>query len=108
MLFYLLFYLEPTISIQIKLSVIEKIYYTLICVVNGTESLDHTLIYQWTKNNDTQMQNQVSISNPSVLSLSPLRLSDAGQYTCQVTVSSPYLRRDITLTDSWNVIFSQS
>ena len=86
----------------------RKTSYTLMCVINGAKSLDAPLTYQWTKNSDTLMQKAITISNSSVLIFSPLRLSDAGRYTCHATVSSPYLRTDITLTESWNIIFSQS
>ena len=43
-------------------------------------------------------------ADPKVLSFSPLRLSDAGRYTCQATVSSPYLNSDITMMDTHDVI----
>ena len=71
--------------------------YTLICSVTGDENLNSSVSYRWTKNDDTQAQ----ISE--VLSFSSLRLSDAGQYTCRATVSSPYLDNDITVVDSQDV-----
>ena len=77
--------------------------YSLTCGVSGAGNLNPTITYQWTKNNGTQTQIQVG-ANSGVLSFSPLRLSDAGQYTCQATISSPYLNDDIiTTTDSGNV-----
>ena len=60
--------------------------YSLICNVIGAEN--PTVTYQWTKNNDTQTQIHVE-ANSDTLSFSPLRLSVAGLYTCQATVSSP-------------------
>ena len=70
--------------------------YSLTCGVNGAENLNSSITYQWTKNN---AQIQVG-GDPKVLSFSPLRLSDAGQYTCQATVSSHYLNNDITVMNS--------
>ena len=55
--------------------------YTLICSVTGIG--DHSsIIYLWTKNNGTRQQIGTT---SNFLTFSPLRLSDAGQYICQVT-----------------------
>ena len=74
--------------------------YSLTCVVNGAENLN--AVYQWTKNNGTQTQIQVG-ADPAVLSFSSLKLSNAGQYTCNVTVSSLHLNNDITMKGSEDV-----
>ena len=71
--------------------------YSLTCDVTGAENLSPSITYQWTKNNGTQ------VGTDGVLSFSPLRLSDAGRYTCQPTVSSPSLSGDITMTDAHDV-----
>ena len=76
--------------------------YSLTCGVTGAESLSPSITYQWTKNNGTQTQIQNDAANPRI-SFSPLRLSDAGRYTCQTTVSSPYLNNDITMMDTQDV-----
>ena len=55
--------------------------YSLTCGVIVMEIENPSITYQWTKNNGTQTQ----IGTDRVLSFSPLRLSDAGQYTCQAT-----------------------
>ena len=78
--------------------------YTLICGVNGAENLSPSITYQWIKNNGTQTQ-VYNGYDPIHISFSPLRPYDAGQYTCQATVSSPYLKSDISVTDSLNVTF---
>ena len=76
--------------------------YSLMCSISGAEHISPNITYQWTKNNGTQTQIQVG-ADPKVLSFSPLRLSDAGRYTCQATVSSPYLNDDITRMDLQDV-----
>lgn len=81
--------------------------YSITCIVNGADNLNPSITYQWTKDNGTRTQIPVG-HIPSVLSLSPLRLFDAGQYTCQATVRSQYLSRDIMLMESWDVTFNQS
>ena len=91
----------PTISVQITASgppVVGQSY-SLTCTVTGAENLSPSITYQWTKNNGAQTQ----IGADRVLSFSSLRLSDAGQYTCQATVSSSYLNNDITIMDTHDV-----
>ena len=69
--------------------VLEESGYSLRCdvTVTGADARDPSIAYQWTKDNGTQAQ----VGGGRVLSFSPLRLSDTGQYTCRatVTVSSP-------------------
>lgn len=59
--------------------------YTLTCNVSGLEKFSSIVSYKWIKNNGTEIQ--VGF-NSNTLSFSPLRLSDAGLYTCHVSVSS--------------------
>ena len=68
--------------------------YSLSCGVSGADNLDPSITYEWTKKNGTETQLQAG-SDPNIVSFSPLRLSDAGEYTCQVNVSSSYLSNDI-------------
>ena len=63
--------------------------YTLTCSVSGAS----VTTYQWRKDGSV-----IQGETTEKLSFSPLRLSDAGQYTCEVTVNS------MTLTDDENVI----
>ena len=82
----------PTILIIISDSgspVLGQTGYTLTCAVIGDENLSPTITYQWTRDNGAT-QTQVG-TNSNTLSFSPLSLSDAGRYTCDVTVSSPYI-----------------
>ena len=68
--------------------------YSLTCEVAGASGPRPVGAYQW-RRNDTVL----SETGPT-LSFSSLRLSDAGQYTCQVTVDGMMLSRtkDIRLT----------
>ena len=76
--------------------------YSLTCNVTGTENLDSSITYRWTKNNGTQTQ-VPNGPDPKTLAFSTLRFSDGGQYSCQATVSSPYLSGDITMMDTHDV-----
>ena len=61
--------------------------YDIICGVHGAENLNSTITYQWTRNNETGSDN-----NSKSLSLTPVRISDAGtSYFCSATVVSNYL-----------------
>ena len=64
--------------------------YSLTCTVAGAEQLNPTITYQWFKDNTV-----ISGETQSTLSFSSLSLSDAGQYRCDVTVSSPYVSQNI-------------
>jgi hypothetical protein len=70
--------------------------YNLSCNVQGVENLDSNITYQWTKNGTLNVIRQSS----SILSFSPLRLSDAGFYMCRVTISSDYLDNTLTANSS--------
>ena len=66
---------------------------TLTCIVSGADNLKPTITYRWTRNGET-----VSDASSSSLSLSPLQLSHAGNYTCRASISSPLLNDDIAAT----------
>ena len=71
--------------------------YTLTCEVSGAERLSPIIAYQWTRNNQ-----EVSDNNSKTLNLSPLRLSHAGSYACNVTVSSALLSSNISASSYEN------
>ena len=103
---YISFFPAPILSVKITTSgapVLGQNGYSLTCSVSGATNLNSSITYQWTKTNGTQTQLQSDGADPKVLSFSPLRLSDAGRYTCQAIVSSPYLNSDITRMDSQDV-----
>ena len=62
---------------------------TLTCGVSGADNLDPTTTYLWTRNGGRE------VSQSSTLSLSPVGLSDAGNYTCRATVNSNLLTNDV-------------
>ena len=104
-LFYVL--AEPVVSARITTrlseasSMAQKGYF-LICSINGTENLNPSISYQWTKNNGTHIQMQTG-NDPQVLSVSLFRLSDAGEYTCLVTISSSYVHDNIIVMENQHV-----
>ena len=67
--------------------------YPLFCSVSGAENLNPVIMYQWIKNSGSG-QIQVGTSS-STLSFTPLRLSDAASYVCEVTIVSGYLSGNI-------------
>ena len=71
----------------------------LTCQISGTEILNSTtltIVYRWTKNDRV-----VPGQEGATLSLLPLTLSDAGEYTCSVSVSSSSPSSTVTI-DSTN------
>ena len=85
----------PSVSVQISGSVVTPTAgedYQLTCRVSGDENLNPTTAYRWTKNSDS---GQIQVGTSSTLSFTPLRLSDAASYVCEVTISSSYLTGDI-------------
>ena len=80
--------------------------YSLNCTATGADRLNATITYQWFKDNT-----MISGETQSTLSFSSLSLSDAGQYRCDVTVSSTLLSQpvmnmsntqDLTLQSKYN------
>ena len=73
--------------------------YSLTCTVTGADRLNATITYQWFKDNTG-----VSGETQSTLSFSSLSLSDAGQYSCDVTVSSTLLSQPIAkMSNTWDL-----
>ena len=77
--------------------------YSLTCRVAGAENLHSTISYKWTENTGTTNQTQVG-TNSNILSFSPLRLSDAANYTCRAAIDSSFLSRfSISSTTTYDV-----
>ena len=62
---------------------------TITCGVSGADNLNPTIAYQWTRDGGRE------VSRSSTLPLSPVGLSDAGNYTCRATVNSDLLTNDV-------------
>ena len=77
--------------------------HTLICNVSGTDNLNPNITYKWIKNSSQFLAN----SSVGALSFPSLQLSDAGEYTCWISVRSPYLRDEITATMSYSLILER-
>ena len=83
--------------------------YSLSCSVSGANSLSPTsTIYRW-YNENSDPRSQVGTTN--TYTLNPLRPYHAGQYTCEATITSPYLNgilsqsvmQDITVQSKCNL-----
>ena len=82
---------------------LEQNNYTLTCKALVADHLcPYTITYRWTKTNSTVTQLPVGTES-NTLSFSPLRLSDAGQYTCYATVRSFLKNYNITVMEFQNV-----
>ena len=76
-------------------------HYLLNCNVTVVVSLlNPTMTYQWTKDNGTQTQVG---TNSNTLLFTSFRLSDAGRYKCEVTITSVSLNEDINVAAFKNV-----
>jgi hypothetical protein len=54
-----------------------------------TSSAGYTVSFQWKKNNNSE--SPLDEREQQLLSFNPLRLSNAGEYTCVVIIESEYL-----------------
>ena len=66
------------------------------------DNLCPLISYRWTKNNGTLTQLEAG-TEPNTLSLSSLRLSDAGLYTCLATLQSFRITNAITVVGTHEV-----
>ena len=78
--------------------------FSLSCDVSGTDNLNSpSFTYQWRKDDDV-----IADQQGRTLSLSPLTASNAGQYICEVTVTSTSLSRPITIISNVHDVSIQS
>ena len=73
--------------------------YSLDCSVSGTSN---PATYQWFDSNGTQL------ANTSQLQFSPLRVSDAGVYTCRATVEGEVLEGSVTVNINCKYLYTVS
>ena len=89
------FSLLALVSVQINGSVPTNLTvgesYTLTCHVHGTDNA--VTAYRWMKD-DTLLSNEMQ----ATLFFSSIRLSDAGKYTCEVTIESKKYSTDEEIT----------
>ena len=100
------FFPVPAISVQITTSgalILGQSGHSLTCNATGIENLNPSITYQWTKNNGTRTQ--MVGTNSKTLSFSRLLPSDAGLYSCNVTVLSAYVSSVVYTSDSFEVTF---
>lgn len=100
------YHAAPIITVTIQMG---DIYlgqnHELICNASGAEKLRISYRYRWTKMNDTGTVIEVG-TNSSTLSFSSLYLSDAGSFTCEVTIISDFLTGPITKENTTKLQFS--
>ena len=97
--FFLSFNIPPAPSITVSVTpnlntplMVGQTDNTLNCGVSGADNLDPTTTYRWTRDGGRE------VSRSSTLPLSPVGLSDAGNYTCHATVNSNLLTNDVIRT----------
>ena len=101
-----LFYAVPQLSAQItsteypiEVTPTAGQNYTIMCNVLGADNLNSTLTYKWTKSNSSQTL-CVLTTNHALFNFSPIKVSDAGNYSCKVNVSSSYLKESVVVVNS--------
>ena len=92
--------------------------FTLACVLELTEGITGDRTISWiAPNGSTIMSNKrVNLTGPTTdgqltrlaLNFNPLQPSDAGEYSCVATSSSPALATPLTDSDSWNIVLQDS
>ncbi len=80
--------------------------YTLTCTVTGGEALTPTISYQWFE--ETNSRVMLPTSTSADLTFDPINLSDSGQYSCDVIISSPSLISDLTASSGVEDLIIQS
>ena len=79
--------------------------YTVICSGLGVEDFLYNstiLSYQWTKDNGTETK--ISTLSDDILSFTPFKNSDSGNYSCQATVVLDDTENEILLNSSWQYL----
>ena len=96
-----MFSVVPNVTVQIDnggLVPVAGQQYFITCNISGVKVLDPSITYRWIKNNgSTHMQTG---NDSKSLFFSILKLSDAGEYSCQINIHSLYIGEDIFMVTS--------
>jgi len=92
----------PSVSVMITPTGTAEVgqSYSLGCSVSEADSLNATSTYRW-YNESTNPRSQVGTTN--TYTLNPLRPYSAGQYTCEVMITSPFLDGDLSRSVMHNI-----
>ena len=92
----------PSVSVMITPTGTAEVgqSYSLSCSVSGADSLNATIIYRW-YNESSNPRSQVGTT--STYTFNPLRSYHAGQYTCEVTITTPFLDGDLSRSVMQNI-----
>lgn len=94
----------PTLSIDVNGPGIHpstEQSYTLVCIISGADKLNATMFYRWMKGDGVHVAARTS---SKTLYFGSVSLSDAGQYSCQVSVVSNYIETNVTLMDTYAMV----
>ena len=91
----------PDIKVNLSSTGIQRVGETFqfVCEASGIHNLNPVITFSWINAQSRQVG-----TNSSIFSLQSVKLSDAGEYTCMVTISSTYLRVSLTSNASENLI----
>ena len=104
---YICLYPVPAITVNISDGGVVPTAGTsfrLICNIFGAESLEASITYKWKTSNSTHTY---VINNSNTLFFGSLQLLDSKEYSCEVTVKSPYLEYNITNTSSYQLLLER-
>ena len=95
----MLLYLEPDLVVLIDSTfeghnVSAGTNFSLTCIVGGIENLMAELIVEWIRFNGIDIE-KINVTSNEIHFL-PLKLSEAGNYVCQVSIRSSLLRSDLS------------
>ena len=92
-------YLEPDVVVEITSTfeghnVSAGTNLSLTCIVGGIENLMAELMFEWIRFNRIDFE-EINITSNEIHFL-PLKLSEAGNYMCRVSIRSSLLRSDLS------------
>ena len=71
--------------------------FSLICMIDNITEIRPEFTFEWMHSNVIDSMSVINQTNSSELHFSSLKLSDAGEYMCQVNIISSFLSSDLTL-----------